>query len=90
METYEVDIFFFLYSNILNNDNNVYNNEVEILLHHLIHIYNIPLQWIYIYTYIYMYVCRLLILSHTQKVVDILLISSYHLHVNRMQIEKIR
>jgi hypothetical protein len=51
METYEVEIFFFLYSNILNNDNNIYNNEVEILLHHLIHICNIALQCVYIYTY---------------------------------------
>lgn len=38
METYEVEIFLSLYSNILNNERNVCNHEVEIYLDHLIYI----------------------------------------------------
>jgi hypothetical protein len=70
-------IFVFRYSNILHNNNNAYNDEVEILLHHLIYIYiSLYNESIYIYIYTHTHLCRPLFLSHKQKVVDNLLISS--------------
>jgi hypothetical protein len=52
---YKIFSFISSYSNIVNNDNNGYNDEVEILLHHLIYIY-IYLYKGYIYIEIYLYV----------------------------------